>query len=606
MIHSICSKCGGELVQNGNDEFKCLFCGAVYREETVKKIEEILSRILDADKREKVAALKQALWIKINEKYTDSEEVVRLCREIKKITPSDFYANFYEAANSERDSDFINALNSIDTVAHYQDMDDILRFALKSITAKNMGAICDLIERAYKQTAPSLYNKYRTMFDAEAIKVNDCVFDPAYPRNVFVCYSSKDMPSVESLVRYLEEQGLLCFVAIRNLKHGSGAVQNYWSAIQTAIENCECVVFLSSKNSRSLNCDALKELRYVVELEQKRGKKIKKIEYLLESYIGVPVERTFKKIFDGLEYCYDKETVFDRILANEPSDSAKERLTHKDTKRVKYCAKCGYENAENVKFCSECDSDEFVATRKEYVELINQTRKELEKRRKEQEELTKIINDTRSRTEREAANATGDNSKRSNGNFDCIKNQNVDDVEVEPIELIKGQHLVLPDKLKRVTVSVENKYSVDNVSANLYVFLLNDNEKVLSESDFVFFGNTKSLNGSVEYKCETSLENVYVNLNKIIRDIERVRFILSFGKEVGRVSNFSMLETCTAKISFNDKVYYLNLESVGRVHSVCLFEFYRMKNKWKLRIMEEGIKEDISKLCINYGIDVED
>ena len=517
-------------------------------------------------------------------------------------------------------------------------MQDIVEYALKSITPKNMDAVCDLIERAFKQKDLSLYNEYRTKYDEEALKINDCVFDPAYPRNAFICYSSKDMDSVESLVRYLEDQGLLCFVAIRNLQHGRGAVQNYWKAIHTAIENCECVVFLSSTNSRSVNCDALQELRYVKELEQKRGTKIKKIEYLLENYVGAPVERTFKKIFEGLEYCYDEETVFDRILSVEPQAAPEEEPELDASKSVKFCCNCGSENLENAKFCFNCGKDEFVSSKEEYIELLKRAKEELEKQRAgqrvpsavpaddrgeeiavardvqaeepapedgEQEELDEYFSGNMSFVDINVSNLEEDAHRFETGGGTRRRKGFAAQPQPEVTELIKGQHAILPDRVKGASITISNVYKIDDICADLYVFLLDRNEKVLSESDLVFFGNTVSLNGSVTVQNGGGEDTVAVSFNKVNQDIEKIRFILSFDKEDNKTKNFSMLDYSDIRIVLDDTIYYYRMSDVGRYESVSAFEFYRIRNKWKLNIQAAGLKEDIAELCNDYGIEVE-
>ncbi|MBR2337155.1 MAG: TIR domain-containing protein [Clostridia bacterium] len=379
-FQSFCSKCGGQLIQQDENTFKCKFCDSIYREDTLKKEIDALSLLLDEKKREEISNLKRELWKKANEEFLDSKEILRLCQEVKKLVPDDFYANFYEAANSDNEDRLVSMLECMDVIEHYDDIEDVIEYCLKSITPKNMLAICNLIEKAFKQNDLSKYNEYRTRYDEKCVLINDCVYDPAYPRDVFVCYSSKDMPKVEELVKFLEEQGLLCFVAMRNLQHGRGAVQNYWNALHTAIESCKCVVFLSSTNSRDMHCDALQELRYVLSLEQKLNKKIKRIEYLLENYTGAVVERNFKRIFEGLEYCYDVDTVYDRIMWDDDEVAVPEVQSPEISvqKEIKYCVNCGKENLDSAKFCSDCGKDVFVATHEEYVEQLKKQREELE------------------------------------------------------------------------------------------------------------------------------------------------------------------------------------------------------------------------------------
>ncbi|MBQ8429648.1 MAG: TerD family protein [Clostridia bacterium] len=635
-LQSFCSKCGGQLIQQNENTYKCKFCDSIYHEDTIKKEIDALSFLLDEEKREKVSNLKRALWEKANQTYLDSKEIIRICQAIKQYVPDDFYANFYEAANSEIEESLVNELECMDVIEHYDDIEHILNYCLKSITPRNMLAICNLIERAYKQNDLSLYNEFRTKYDEQCALVNDCVYDPAYPRDVFVCYSSKDMAKVESLVKYLEEQGLICFVAIRNLQHGRGAVQNYWNAIHTAIENCKCVVFLSSTNSRDMHCDALQELRYVLSLEQKYKKKIKKIEYLLENYTGVPVERNFKRVFEGLEYCYDEETVYDRIMWDDEEETpvveAPEIAVQKESK---FCCNCGKENPDNAKFCFDCGKDVFVATQMEYIEYLKKEKAELERRHET------LVNAQTSVAEQEKARSdVEENHSASRDKTHSTKAEEPDyfsgtlefeDVDVEPVadyhkenvlqgrrgevvtlysgdeymELIKGQNVLLPEGIKKTRVIVENEYKLDNVVADLYVFMLDSNEQVLSESDLVFFGNTVSLNKSLSYSEDGNKDVVDISFNKINQDIAKIRFIMSLNMEDGRIRNFSMVRSSHITILLEEQAFVINLTDLGRFESILAIEFYRIRNKWKLSIQVAGFKENISTLCSGYGIEVE-
>lgn len=665
-IQSFCSKCGGQLIQQNENTYKCKFCDAIYREDTIKKEIDALALLLDEEKKEKLSNLKRELWKKANETYVDSKEIIRLCKEIKAYLPDDFYANFYEAANSEIEDRLVDELERMDVIEHYDDIEQILDYCLKSITPRNMLAICNLIERAYKQNDLSLYNEFRTKYDEQCNLINDCVYDPAYPRDVFVCYSSKDMPKVESLVKYLEEQGLLCFVAIRNLQHGRGAVQNYWNALHTAIENCKCIVFLSSTHSRDMHCDALQELRYVLSLEQKNKKKIKKIEYLLENYTGAPVERNFKKIFEGLEYCYDEETVFDRITWDEEEETpvveAPEIVVQKE---VKFCCNCGKENPDNAKFCFDCGKDVFVATQMEYIEhlkrlkeeleqqresLINTHLQEMEQQQKEAQERERLQQEAHERERREIEAQAQSAAPKQEEVIEPAPTKVVqhepktaveeeDDyfsgkirfVDVDPVgdytqedtmqgrrgeavtlyagdeymELIKGQNVLLPENAKKARVIIENEYKLDNVEADLYVFMLDGNERVLSESDLVFFGNSSSLNKSVKLlECEER-NVVDISFNKVHQDISKIRFIMAMNMEDGRIKNFSMLKSSKITIILEEQAFVINLADLGRFDSILAIEFYRIRHKWKLSVQVAGFKQSITDMCCGYGIEVE-
>jgi hypothetical protein len=62
--------------------------------------------------------------------------------------------------------------------------------------------------------------------------------------DVFISYSSKDQKVVEALSHYLEERGIRCFVAYRDIPKGK-----VWATVITeAIENCQMMVVVFSKD----------------------------------------------------------------------------------------------------------------------------------------------------------------------------------------------------------------------------------------------------------------------------------------------------------------------------------------------------------------------
>ena len=75
--------------------------------------------------------------------------------------------------------------------------------------------------------------------------------------DIFISYSSCDQKIAEKLSAYLEQNGLRCFVAYRDIPHGV-----VWSAaITKAIENCKIMVVIFSDNfNKSLQVDREIEL----------------------------------------------------------------------------------------------------------------------------------------------------------------------------------------------------------------------------------------------------------------------------------------------------------------------------------------------------------
>lgn len=324
-----CKVCGGKLIQSGSI-WECEYCGNTYEEEKVEFDAASMRKVLDELAEEKVANLRQRLWSKVNAKYIDSEEIIRLSKEIKSYLPDDFFASFCEVANSAPVNEVNEFLDNIDVKVNGDYINIILSFMLKSLKSENLLSLNNLIERAYRDIDLERFDKMTNMLAEEAKKVDAGVYELNMPRDVFVIYSSKDMDIVTNLVAELEKQGLKCFVAMRNLQHGRGAVQNYQHALETAIDNSKVVVFVSSGNSRNLSCDAIRhEIPYIKRKDferippqyrsltyEKLPSKFKKPRVELRINRGTgssAADDIVKEFFAGQEYCYTPETVCKRV-----------------------------------------------------------------------------------------------------------------------------------------------------------------------------------------------------------------------------------------------------------------------------------------------------
>lgn len=334
-----CKRCGGELKKQ-DGEYYCEYCHATYEDDALERayaelknsIENLVGGQVEEtflrERERALANLRRQLWDKTREKYVNSKAIVKLCREIKKIDSEDFSANFYEVMNDEsEDSTRVTAfLDEIDVEERRDYIDDVVEFVVKSLKIEYLTSLNLLVERAYKSDKVK-YGEMMTKIEDEAEKVEEGTYDLERPRDVFVAYSSKDVKRVNELVRYLEGQGIECFVAMRNLQQGRKSVENYQRALETAMDNCKIFLFVSSKNSRALSCDAIKrELPYVKrrDLEfkpeyrnnyEKMPEKYRKprIQYRVDDERTPATDRQIGEFFGSLQWRYDLDSVSEQI-----------------------------------------------------------------------------------------------------------------------------------------------------------------------------------------------------------------------------------------------------------------------------------------------------
>lgn len=378
--NQLCRNCGGELINIDNEHYKCKYCGSIYTRETAEKHTNTLRKLFDDIKLEAISNARKNLYDAVNAEYISNQNVHECCFEIKKLLPDDFQANFYETAIGNNNRKLAKMIRKIDITECFDCIETMIKFLLSSLQSEFVLEMSDLIERAYKNSDLAKYEKYSTALSVEAEKLENCIYMTAFPRDVFVAYSSKDMDKVFELVECLEEQGFSCFVAARNLRHGRGAVENYDKALKEAMDSCKSFVFVSGINSRNPNCDALKkEIPYIRSVDISNApaefrqdytsipQKYKKhrVEYRIEeSNRQNAADHMVSDFFDGYERVYSPEEVANRLLGYSAEvDSVS--IGDMARKPVKYCISCMNECPADSKFCPSCGEKSFADTLKE-------------------------------------------------------------------------------------------------------------------------------------------------------------------------------------------------------------------------------------------------
>ena len=362
-----CNRCGASLTQIDEETYKCQYCGKVFHVKDAVAQTKSFKEMFDDNRREHINNLRRNLYEAANAQYISSKDVEACADELKHEIPDDFLASFFKIASGKDDRAICRFIRKIDVKKHYGDIDHIITFLIRSLQPAFMLDVANLIERAYKNTDLVEFEKHATALSIEQEKVKKGVYEVTLPREVFVAYSSKDMEKVVELVDVLEAQGFECFVAARNLRHGKGAVEDYNKALEDAMDHCKCFVFVSSLNSRSTGCDAVRiEIPHIQKIDIANAPagqrnnyalvpheyKKPRVEYRIEESKGFNVaDKITNEFFEGYERVYSPEEVAVRVL---------KQITAQAEKKVKYCRSCGEEHEIDAKFCSNCGNSIFV------------------------------------------------------------------------------------------------------------------------------------------------------------------------------------------------------------------------------------------------------
>lgn len=123
--------------------------------------------------------------------------------------------------------------------------------------------------------------------------------------DVFISYSTKDQKVVSSLSAFLEQNGIRCFVAYRDIPKGIVWAQ----AVTEAIENCKLMVVVFSENFNSS-----KQVDREIEMCIEDGKTI--LTFKIENVEFKGVKKYFLKNLNWIDAFPEPEKSFEKLFDN--------------------------------------------------------------------------------------------------------------------------------------------------------------------------------------------------------------------------------------------------------------------------------------------------
>ncbi|TYQ18847.1 UNVERIFIED_ORG: tellurium resistance protein TerD [Zoogloea ramigera] len=144
-------------------------------------------------------------------------------------------------------------------------------------------------------------------------------------------------------------------------------------------------------------------------------------------------------------------------------------------------------------------------------------------------------------------------------------------------------------------------------------FLLKTDGKVRGDSDFIFYNNLKSTDGSVVHTGDNQTgqgdgddESLNIDLSAIPADIDRVSFCVTIHEAESRRQNFGMVGKayirCLNAANSSELARY-DLSEDGSTETAMIFgELYRHGGDWKFRAIGQGFKGGLGPLARSFGV----
>ncbi len=190
------------------------------------------------------------------------------------------------------------------------------------------------------------------------------------------------------------------------------------------------------------------------------------------------------------------------------------------------------------------------------------------------------------------------------------------------ISLSKGQKVDLTKTnagLKNLLIGLgwdTNKYDGgSDFDLDASAFLTDENGKVQSDADFVFYGNLKHSSNSVVHTGDNLTgegdgddEVIKIDLSLVPSNIAKISFAVTIYDAETRAQNFGMVSNAFIRVADDSNGTELIRYDLGEDYSietaVVVGELYRHSGEWKFNAIGSGFKGGLKALCGNFGVNV--
>ncbi|ATZ26875.1 MULTISPECIES: TerD family protein [Streptomyces] len=145
--------------------------------------------------------------------------------------------------------------------------------------------------------------------------------------------------------------------------------------------------------------------------------------------------------------------------------------------------------------------------------------------------------------------------------------------------------------------------------------LTNDQGKVANDSNFVFFNNLKSPDGSVEHTGDNTTgegegddEAIKVNLAGVPADVAKIVFPVSIYEAESRQQSFGQVRNAYIRVvnqADNSELARYDLSEDASTETAMVFgELYRNGAEWKFRAIGQGYASGLRGIAQDFGVNV--
>ena len=187
------------------------------------------------------------------------------------------------------------------------------------------------------------------------------------------------------------------------------------------------------------------------------------------------------------------------------------------------------------------------------------------------------------------------------------------------ISLQKGGNVNLSKEapnLKKIIVGLGwDPRSTDGATFDLdgSAFLLKSDGKVRGDSDFIFYNNLKSTDGSVVHTGDNQTgegegddERIEIDLTRVPADIDRISITVTIHDAEARRQNFGMVSKAFIRCLNAEgerEIARYDLSEDSSTETAMIFgEIYRYNGEWKFKAIGQGFNGGLGPLARSFGV----
>lgn len=144
-------------------------------------------------------------------------------------------------------------------------------------------------------------------------------------------------------------------------------------------------------------------------------------------------------------------------------------------------------------------------------------------------------------------------------------------------------------------------------------FLLKSDGKVRADSDFIFYNQLKSTDGSVEHTGDNRTgegdgddEAIKIDLSKVPADVDKIAITVTIHEADARRQNFGQVRNAFIRLvnqdNNNEVVRYDLAEDASTETAMIFAELYRNGSEWKFRAVGQGFNGGLKPLAESFGL----